>query len=179
MLGVASKIMGGLLVGLILVVGILELVRGAPSSELTQRNLLAKAYLDKNKDEYVKCYNSLNGGKVLVGDVKFGYLSYDTDDATKAKLNEAESAFMANVKAKCDKSVADYETNFDTLKQTTEEIAWVSRSKLDALLDRPPEKADYSSYEPGMVRILYDDPFSNLTFTKAEVEAFYSQRMGY
>jgi len=178
MFELVSKIIGGLVVGLILLVGVLQWVKGSPSADLTQRNLLARAYLDKNKDAYAKCYNSIHHGGMLVGDVKLKYL-YGVSDAMRAKLDRAEDDFIADITKECEKPVADYESNFETLKKTDGQIALASRSKLDVLLSHQPEPADYSSYEPKMVRLFSGDPFTNLTFTEAEVKDFYSQRMGY
>lgn len=178
MLGTVAKIIGGILVGIIMLVSTLAFIKGSANTETTQRNLLAKAYLDKNKNGYIKCHNSLTTGDMLIGNVKWSYLSYDTPDAKKARLNETEAAFKAQVNSQCEKPIADYEANLKTLKETDAEIANASRSVLDIALGFRAEDKDYSNYEVARLR-LASDPFTDLVFTENDVKQFYLKEMGY
>lgn len=179
MIGVIAKVIGGILILAFMGVGLLMVIKEAPSSELVSSNLLAEVYLTTNKDNYARCYNSVNGGQLLLSRVGLGYMSWPRDDALMNKLDEAEEAFMADVHQKCDQPIKDYEKNFETYKATNIEIARASRSLLDKLIGYEPTPENDKSYQPSMVRTFGTDPFTDFIFTEDDVKRFFVQRIGY
>ncbi len=179
MIGVLAKVTGGILILAFMVAGALMLIKEAPSSELVNSNLLAKVYLTTNKDNYARCYNSVNGGQLLLSRVGLGYMSWPRDDVLMNKLDEAEAEFMADVHQKCDQPIKDYEKNFEAYKATNAEIAQASRTLLDRLIGYEPTPENDTSYQPSMVRTFGTDPFTDFIFTEEDVKQFFVQRIGY
>jgi hypothetical protein len=180
MIATIFKGIGGLLIAGVLVIGMLSGVKGAPSMEIANKNTLAKAYMEKNKDSYAKCYNSINYGSSTIGSVSMSYLTYNTDEATKAKLKALETSYAAKIKDQCQKQVEEYETSFSDYKSTSEEIAVSSQSLLDKMLGGKPEtdSADLRQYDPPLVRLMSGSAFTNTVFTEQEVKDYFKQELG-
>lgn len=181
MIGTILKGIGGLLIAGVLIIGVMSGVKGAPSMEVANKNTLARAYMEKNKDSYAKCYNSINYGSGIIGKVSLSYLTYNTDDATKAKLKSTEESYTQKIKDQCQKQVTDYETSFSDYKSTSEEIAVSSQSLLDKMLGGKPEtdSADLRQYDPPLVRLMSGSAFTNTVFTEQEVTDYFKEQLGY
>ncbi len=96
MIGAIFKGIGGLLIAGVLIIGVLSGVKGAPSMEVANKHTLAMAYMGENKESYAKCYNSINYGSSTIGKVSLSYLTYNTTDATKAKLKSIGFTFFSH-----------------------------------------------------------------------------------
>lgn len=181
MIATILKGIGGLLIAGILVIGVLSGVKGAPSMEIANKNTLARAYMEKNKDSYAKCYNSINYGSSTIGKVSLSYLTYNTDDATKAKLKTTEESYAQKIRDQCQKQVTDYETSFTDYKSTSEEIAKSSQSLLDKMLGGKPEvdDTDLRQYDPPVVRIMSGFALTNTVFTEQDVTDYFKEQLGY
>lgn len=181
MIATIFKGIGGLLVAGVLIIGVLSGVKGAPSMEVANKNTLARAYMAKNKDSYAKCYNSINYGSSTIGKVSLSYLTFDTDDATKAKLKFTEESYTQKIKDQCQKQVSDYETSFSDYKSTAEEIAKSSQSLLDKMLGSTPEidSSDLRQYDPPVVRLTSGFALTNTVFTEQDVADYFEEQLGY
>ena len=176
------KALGIALVGLVLTAGILANISGTPDFETTSKNTLAKAYMGKNKDRYVTCYNSVNNGATVIGRVSMGYLAYETAGASFVdKLNATEEKFKTQVGTECKPSIDGYESNFKTYVTTSNEIAKAQQSVLDKMLGGKPEAdpAELREFEPSMIRFHGGNPFENLIFTEEDVKQFFVAELGY
>lgn len=177
-----GKALGVTLVGLVLVAGILANISGTPDFEITSKNTLAKAYMDKNKDRYATCYNSVNNGATVIGRVSMSYLTYETAGTSFVdKLNATEEKFKSQVETECKPSIDGYEANFKTYTTTANEIAKTQQSVLDKMLGGKPEldPAELREFEPSMIRFLGGNPFENLIFTEEDVKQFFAVELGY
>ena len=181
MIGAIFKGIGGLLIAGVLIIGVLSGVKGTPSMEITNKNTLAKAYMEKNKESYAQCYNSINYGSSTIGKVSLSYLTYNTTDATKAKLKATEDSYAKKIKEQCQKQVTDYETSFKDYKSTSEEIAKSSQSLLNKMMGGKPDvdASDLRQYDPPVVRLTSGFALTNTVFTEQDVTDYFKEQMGY
>ncbi|GEM_PF-2458861 len=177
-----GKVLGVAIGGLVLIAGILANISGTPGFETISKNTLAKAYMGKNKDRYVTCYNSVNNGATVIGRITMSYLTYETAGTSFVdKLNATEEKFKSQVEAECKSSIDGYESNFKTYATTSNEIAKTQQSVLDKMLGGNPEAdpAELREFEPSMIRFHGGNPFTNLIFTEDDVARFYQKEFGY
>lgn len=177
-----GKVLTVALVGLVLAAGILANISGTPDFETTSKNSLAKAYMSKNKERYVTCYNSVNNGATVIGRVSMSYLTYETAGTGFVdKLNAAEEKFKSQVETECRPSVDGYESKFKTYAATSNEIAKAQQSVLDKMLGSKPEAdpVELREFEPSMIRFHGGNPFENLIFTEEDVKQFFVAELGY
>lgn len=177
-----GKALGVALVGLLLTAGILANISGTPDFETTSKNTLAKAYMSKNKDRYVTCYNSVNNGATVIGRVSMSYLTYETAGTSFVdKLNATEDKFKSQVETECKPTIDGYESNFKTFTITSNEIAKAQQSVLDKLLGGKPEAdpAELREFEPSVIRFHGGNPFTNLIFSEEDVKQFFVAELGY
>jgi hypothetical protein len=150
-------ILGGLTIAVLLGVGVVENENSKPAGDKVNKATLASAYLERNKDYYAKCYNSINYGPSVVGDVALSHYAYNSTDEEKAKIKAVESDYNQQIKSKCQQPVADYETQYQAYKQNTQDSA--------------------DSYQPAVVRVQAGNPLEYLIFTKADVEKYFDERL--
>lgn len=181
MIGAIFKGIGGLLIVGVLIIGVLSGVKGTPSMEITSKNILAKAYMEKNKESYAKCYNSVNYGSNIIGKVSFSYLTSTTTDTTLAKLKDIEANYAKKIKEQCQKQLDDYENSFNDYKSTSEEIAKSSQSLLDKMLGGTPDvdSSDLRQYDPPLVRLTSGFALTNTVFTEQDVADYFKEELGY
>jgi len=181
MLANISKVGGGLLIAAILVIGVLANIKSSPDYSLVEDHTLAKAYMDKNKEQYAKCYNSINYGKSSLFRTTTSYIHYGQTESEVERIKQVEQSFMDEVKQRCEKQVNDYEMNYDKYLKATEGIAKQNVSLLDKMMGNT--KTDTSSetreYQPSMVRLTEGNGLTNLVFTEDEVKNYYKQKLGY
>lgn len=151
-------VLGGLVIAIILVVGVVENEHSKPAGDKVNKATLASAYLEKSKDYYAKCYNSINYGPSVVGDVGLSHYSYNSTNEEKAKIKAVEDEYNQQIKTKCQQSVSDYESQYQTYKENAGDSA--------------------DAYQPFVVRVQAGNPLENLIFTRAEVEQFFNSRLG-
>ncbi len=181
MIATIGKVIAGLALSMFLVIGVLTNIKDAPNIETSNKNTLAWAYMDKNKEQYAKCYNSVNSGSVVIGRVSFSYLTYNMSETDKNKLKTAEEAFKADIKARCQQQITDYETNFETYKSSTIEIANTNQSLLSKMLGNKvnTDEISFREYQPSIVAFMNGSPLSNHIFTEDEVKQYFVNEMGY
>lgn len=167
-----------LLTGLgVIVVGALVvgyLFFGSTDPSLEKKHLLLGASLNANRDEYAKCYNSINYGSTTVGTVSISYLmNYSVD-----RLHEIENAFMEQVNQKCEKPVADYEKEYKEFAELDEKLSTESGWKSFVFGGgNSPRTFNPNDLEPSTVRMTSGNPLTNVIFTKEEVEKFFQEKL--
>jgi len=154
------------------------------SSEQTakeQRLFLIEAKLNKSTEKYAKCYNSVNYGTSLIGDVRLKIIGenfYD-DSITPQRLDVIQESFMDTVRSKCDATIAGYENDYDEYKrlseQTGETASWLSL--LIGGTQSPSIGNKLTEFDPSMVRVFSGSSFNNYIFTKEEVEIYFSEKL--
>lgn len=167
--------MGGLLL-----VGALDNVKGAPNPDAIKDNTLAKAYMDKNKEQYATCYNSINSSTGAISDVSFDYYHPGMSDDEKVKIEQVEDGFIQSIKDQCEEPVKKYEENYTLYKSSSEQIMAANRSVFDNLIGAKPEKDQFvTEYEPAFVRFKSGSPFDNYIFTDEDIRQYFTDGMGY
>lgn len=158
-------------------VGYTVLIADSDNTENKQALFLLEATLNKTKDKYAQCYNSVNYGEILVGNVKLSYFEPDMADSKKAKLDDAEKSFLADVANKCDATIKEYESKYQEYKslseKTGETISWLSL--LIGGGDNQPIGMRVTELEPSMVRF-QGSQFSNYTFSEEEVKQYFKEK---
>jgi hypothetical protein len=150
-------ILGGLAIVALLGLGVIENEQSKPAGNKVNSALLASAYLEKNKDGYAKCYNSINYGPSVVGDVALSHYSYNSTDEEKAKIKSIENEYNQQIKSKCQQVVTDFENQYQIYKQNTQDSV--------------------DNFEPSVVRIHAGNPLENFIFTRAEVEQYFNEKL--
>lgn len=175
------KIIGVILIAGFLAIGVLSAVKQPLDSKTVQDNTLAKAYLDKNKDQYAKCKNSLGLGKTEVYQVTRSYMTADTTEAQDQRVRDIEAKFIKKIEDECNPTIQDYEANFKTYKTTTIELAQGDKSLLDGIIgiDKTPDESDFFEYQPSAVALLTGSRTGeSLVFSEIDIKDFYRQEIG-
>lgn len=177
MIGTVFRFIGGLLFVAVLVLVGLNEAHGTPSTDTTNKNTLALAYLDKNKDSYAKCARSVDYGDTVISDVVLENTHYGMTQTEQNHLQQLAADFKAQVKQQCDKPIADYKQNYATYKQTEQQIAKDTQSVFSKILGNKPEvdEASLRQYDPDTLKLTNGDPLSDYVFTKADVEQYFAE----
>jgi hypothetical protein len=175
-----GKILAGVIMGGLLLVGALDNVKGSPDPEAIKDNTLAKAYMDKNKERYATCYYSIHSSIGPISDVSFNYYHAGMSEAETAKIKQIEDGFIQKIKDQCENPVKKYEENYELYKSSSEQIIAANRSLFDNLINAKPEKgSSVIEYEPALVRFKSGSPFDNYIFTDEEVRQYFIDGIGY
>lgn len=162
------------------IVGYTVIKADSDNTKNKQALFLLEATLNKTKDKYAQCYNSVNYGEILVGDVKLSYLNFDTTDAQKVKLDSIERSFLSDIAAKCKGTIAEYESKYQEYKNLSEKTGETS-SWLSLLIgggENQPIGTRVTELEPSMVRF-HSSQFSNYTFSEQDVRQYFRENMSY
>lgn len=166
----------------LLAVGVLFIYRTGGTNQQTANDLLDNtAYLSKSKDGYSRCYNSINYGTSLVGNVRLKIKSenFNDDSITSDRLNVIEKSFMDSVKLECQKTVDDYQQAYDMAAKDQEEIQSSSNALWDLFfgsMSSQPSAQDLSSFEPTRVRMSI--AFNDYVFTEQQVKNYFEDQLG-
>jgi hypothetical protein len=174
-------VIAGLAIVTLIGVGIVASISSPVDSELVSKNTLAKAYLDKNGEDYARCYNSINYGSTVINSVTLSYTNYDTPEAEMQKIKATEAGFAQKIKDQCQKNVDEYESNFKAYQTSTTELEKSSESLLSKMLgmNSRDNASGASKYEPSLVRLKAGSPFTLLVFTEDDVATYYKAQLGY
>lgn len=162
------------------IVGYTVIKADSDNTKNKQALFLLEATLNKTKDKYTQCYNSVNYGEILVGNVKLSCLNFDTTDSEKAKLDDIEKSFLADVASKCDVTIKEYESKYQEYKSLSEKTGETS-SWLSLLIggsDNQPIGMRVTELEPSMIRF-QGSQFSNYTFSEEEVKQYFKEKMSH
>jgi len=168
------KVGGGILAVALITGGVLMTTTDAPNPEVISDNMLAKAYMDKNKSKYATCYNSIKNAEIEF--FKVGIEDYP--DLPAERTEQLEAQFIKDVKTKCSKPIKDYESSYATYKSTELEIAKFSQSILDKLLgiDHYSQISEVDQYKPSTVRLLTNgNPFTDTIYTKEDITRYFEK----
>lgn len=164
-------------IGLVLlVVGVLFICRKDGVNPRTANDLLDKtAYLSKSKDSYSRCYNSINYGTSLIGDVRLQIKSenFNDDSINSDRLNIIEKSFMDTVVSpKCEKVITDYETAYEAAVADSHELEGheVWNFFFGATLSQPATR-DLSGFQSSRARMSI--AFNDYVFTEQEVKDYF------
>lgn len=147
-----------------------------------QKLFLLEATMYKSTDKYAECYNSINYGTTMIGNVRLDIIgqNFGNDSITIERLDKIEESFMDGVKAECNATVADYENKYVEYKrlsdETSETANWLSflvgGSQNQTIGNKLTE------FEPSMVRVLSGNSLENFIFTKEDVEKYFREQLG-
>jgi|GEM_PF-1309570 len=165
----------------LLAVGVLFIYRTGGANPQTANDLLDKtAYLSKSKDGYSRCYNSINYGTSLIGDVRLQIKSenFNNDSITSDRLDAIEKSFMDTVKLECQKTVDDYQLAYDKAVKDQEELQSSTNALWNFLFgsaNGQTSTQDLSSFEPTRARMSI--AFNDYVFTKQEVKDYFDEQL--
>lgn len=144
-------------------------------------HLLLEAELHKTTDRYVKCYNSVNYGEVMVGKVRMSYLTYESTPEQDATSKQAEQSFLDSVKQDCSSDINKYESTYESYKKLGAELEADSTWKtyLVGGQNFSIDGSKLAQYEPQQVRFFTGNSFTNFTFTEDQVKQYFKDRLGY
>lgn len=180
MLSNIGKVFAAFTVGGLLLIGALDNVKGAPNPDAIKDYTLAKAYMDKNKEQYATCYYSINSSVGAISDVSFSYYYPGMSDEEKVKIKQVESSFVQSVKDQCEDPVKKYEESYELYKKSSEHILAADRSLFDNIINAKPEKdRSIIEYEPAFVRFKSGSPFDNYIFKDEDIRQHFSDGMGF
>lgn len=175
------KIVSGVFIAGFLTIGVLSSVKQPPNSKTMQDNTIAKAYMDKNKDQYAKCKNSLGLGKTKIYQVTQTYIKFENTKAQNQHAQDTEKNFIKKLEKECNPTIKGYEANFEIYKTTMAELARADRSLLDDILGikSESEQTNLFEYQPSAVAMLTGVSIDeSLVFSEQDVKSFYKKEMG-
>lgn len=174
----------GLLIGIgvLVVVGLLFMFPGdAMNSDDMQDYMLSKTYLEKNTEQYARCYNSVNYGVSGLTDVEIALMGEYLNDprVTAETMKPVEASFMKSVKQKCDKTISDYESAYkkaETVQKKSEslKVGWTTFVFGGGSQSIP--TGEISRYSPARARMTL--AFNDYVFTADEAKLFYKEQLG-
>jgi hypothetical protein len=166
----------------IAVVGVAYLYFTGGTNPQTASDMLNKtAYLAKSSESYARCYNSINYGTSLIGDVRLQILSDNFYDKsiTSDRLDIIQNSFMESVKQKCQKTVDDYQQAYDGATKDKEEINSSENALWNFLFGFTRNRSttqDLSTYAPARARMTI--PFNDYVFTQEQVQDYFKEQLG-
>jgi hypothetical protein len=171
-----SIILAGLIVGVIY----FYLTSGS-NPETANKLMIQTSYLAKSKESYARCYNSINHGTSLIGDVRLEIKreNFNNDSITSDRLDEIEKSFMDSVKLQCQKTVDDYQTAYDSAVIYQDEIEDSSNGMWNFLFGSANGQAstqDLSLIEPAYARMSLS--FNDYVFTEQQVKGYFISQLG-
>lgn len=174
----------GLLIGfgVLVVVGLLFMFPGdSMNSDDMREYTLSKAYLEKNTEQYARCYNSVNYGVSGLTDVEIALMGEHLNDprVTAETMKPVEASFMNGIKQKCDKAISDYESAYkkvETVQEKSESLKIGWRTFVFGGSDQKIPANEISQYSPERARMTL--AFNDYVFTADEVKSFYKEQLG-
>lgn len=163
-------------------IGVIFFYLTGGSNPSTASSLLDQTtYLTKSKDTYSRCYNSINYGTSLIGDVRLKIKgeNFNDDSITSDRLDAIEKSFMDSVKLECQKTVDDYQQAYDKAIKDQEEMGSSGNAVWNFLfgsMRSQPSTQDLSSFEPARVRMSV--AFNDYVFTEQEVRDYFDKQLG-
>ena len=169
-------ILAGLVVG-----AIFFYVTGGSNPETANKLMTQTAYLAKSKESYARCYNSINHGTSLIGDVRLEIKGehFNDDSITSDHLNEIETSFMDTVKLECQKTVDEYQGAYDSAVRYQDEVESSSNGLWSFLFGSANSQLstnDLSLFEPAYARMSI--AFDEYVFTELQVKDYFNERLG-
>jgi hypothetical protein len=174
-------ILGSVALGLA-VIGVLYFYFTGGSNPETANDLFNKTtYMAKSKDSYARCYNSINYGTSLIGDVRLNILSENFNDKSinSDRLDIIEKSFMDSVKLECQKTIDDYQLAYDGAVKSQEEMQGSTNALWNFFFgsaNSQPSALDLRSFEPGRTRM--STSFNDYVFTEQQVKDYFEKQLG-
>jgi len=151
------------------------------SSDDLREYTLNKAYLEKNTEQYARCYNSVNYGVSGLTDVEIALMGEHLNDprVTAETMKPVEVSFMNSIKQKCDKAIRDYEYAYkkvESVQEKSESLKMGWRTFVFGGFDQKIPAGEISQYSPEHARMTL--AFNDYVFTADEVRSFYKEQLG-
>jgi hypothetical protein len=171
-----SIILAGLVVGAVFLY-----VTGGSNPDTANKFMIQTAYLAKSKESYAQCYNSINHGTSLIGDVRLEIKgeNFNDDSITSDLLDEIETSFMETVKLECQKTVDDYQYAYDSAVGYKSELEDSGNGLWSFFFGSAADESstrDLSLLEPTRVRMMV--AFNDYVFTEQQVKAYFVEKLG-
>jgi hypothetical protein len=168
-----------ILAGIAIIGAIFFYLTGGPNPEKANDLTLQTAYMAKSTESYARCYNSVNYGTSLIGDVRLKILSenFNDDSINSDRLDIIEKSFMDTVVSpKCEKTIADYETAYEAAVADSDELEGheVWNFFFGATLSQPTTR-DLSGFQSSRARMSI--AFNDYVFTEQEVKDYFDQHL--
>jgi len=166
---------------LALIVGAISLcITGGSNPDKASELMKQTAYLTKSKESYARCYNSINYGTTLIGDVRLAIKdeNFNDDSITSERLNAIENTFMDTVKSKCQKTVDDYQQSYDAAVINHEEIQSSSNTLWSLFFGSANSQLpsqSLNSLAPASVRM--ELAYSDCIFTEQDVKRYFEEQL--
>jgi hypothetical protein len=174
-------IVGSVVLGIAVIGALYFYLTGGPNPQAASDLLDKTTYLAKSKESYARCYNSINYGTSLIGDIRLKILSENFYDKSinSDRLDTVEKSFMDTVKAKCQKTVYDYQQAYDKAIGDQEEMHSSTNAIWNFLFgsaNGQPTPQELNSFAPARARMSI--AFNDYIFTEQEVKEYFNQQLG-
>lgn len=172
----------GSIILLALVAGAINFyVTGGSNSDTSSDLVKQTAYLSKSKESYARCYNSINYGTSLIGDVRLTIKgeNFNDDSITSERLDVIEKSFMDTVKLRCQKIVDDYQKSYHKATEDQKDIQSSTNSLWGFLfgsVNSQPSTQELDSLAPASVRMTIT--YNDFVFTEQEVKSYFNEQLG-
>ncbi len=171
-----SITLAGLVVG-----AIFFYVSGGPNPDTANKLMIQTAYLAKSKESYARCYNSINHGTSLIGDVRLEIKgeNFNNDSINSDRLDEVETSFMDTVKLECQKSVDEYHAAYNSAVKYQNEMESSGNGLWNILFGAASGRLsveDLSTLEPSYARMTI--AFNDYIFTEQQVKEYFEEQLG-
>lgn len=159
-----------------LTIGVLANIKGvAPTALNNMRD--SQEYLEANKEQYVKCYNSLSTGMLIISTTSLNYAPFGAPEDKREIIKKAEEDFKKKINTECDEPVKKYESTNEEYKSASAVVAVASVSVLDKMTGRMPMNAsEFQDYDASRLVFAYGG-FQNMTFTEEDVIQYFEQQL--
>lgn len=158
-----AKTTGLVVLFMLIAVGILGHIKGGVGQNVYQSNVEAMAYLDKNRELYEDCKNSVVAGLSIVTPVTTEYYQKANSSEEIDKMYQTGLAFMEIVKEQCEQPIEEYEVALEAFKDTQDTINNANVSLLAKMTGfehatTPPERKHYFNKRlPGHDGFVFDE----------------------
>lgn len=142
---------------------------------------LSKAYLEKNTEQYARCYNSVNYGTSGLTDIELALMSEYFNDprVSSDTMKPVEQSFMNRIKQKCDKSINDYESAYkkaEAIQQKSGSLKVGWKTFVFGGGNPSIPSSEITQYSPASARMTV--AFNDYVFTADEAKTFYEEQLG-
>lgn len=159
-----------------LALGVLSNIKGGSASAVTD-SYQSREFLEDNKEQYAKCYNSLNMGMVTIGSISFEYVaSVSWENRSKVNVvNSIEEEYKKIIKDECQEKVEQFEAT-NAVYEKACPIA--SLSALDRIAGKDGNDEDCLDYgKASVVTANGGLGATNMIFTEQEARQYFEQRL--
>lgn len=166
---------------ILVVAGFLFMFRGDTMSPDDMRSYtLSKAYLEKNTEQYARCYNSINYGTSGLIDIELALMSEYFNDSrvNSEQMKPVAERFMNDIKRKCEKPINDYESAYnkvEAVQKKSESLAIGWRTFVFGGGQQFIPMSSVMPYSPPSARLTVS--FNDYVFTEQEAIDYFKKEL--